>query len=334
MELKNILKYRSVWLGCAMLWIVFYHSAHFIKGLYFFKNIGYGGVDICLFASGAGCYYSLCKNDEPLTFLKRRFARIFPTYWCFLPFWFLYAFKAKEMNISTILGNIFGVQSIVGLSNAFNWYITTILLFYIFAPYFKKLVDKISDIKIHMLIICLMLVFSIPFWNTIVFIIIVSRIPIFYMGMLFAKYAKQGARVTKKSFVVYIVTMLLGFLLLYLVFNHYRDYRWTHGLYWYPFILVTPGLCVCISCAMTFLDRIKAASFVSKGLSFVGKYSFEIYLVHILVYDTVNYLIESSVLPSTDIVRILSTLFVPVGCMILSFITKLVFEKIPSMISR
>ena len=54
MELKKCLQFRNLWIGIAMLWIVFFHSSLEIdsQGLVLFKNFGYGGVDICLFAPG------------------------------------------------------------------------------------------------------------------------------------------------------------------------------------------------------------------------------------------------------------------------------------------
>ena len=56
-------KYRDTWVGIAMLWIVFFHLDIDIgnKVLSLIKLFGYGGVDICLFCSGIGCYNSLKK---------------------------------------------------------------------------------------------------------------------------------------------------------------------------------------------------------------------------------------------------------------------------------
>ena len=69
MKTSDILKYRSAWLGFAMLWIVWCHWGVY-PGFYpiaFLKNMGYGGVDICLLASAmrltgtsALCLCSIC----------------------------------------------------------------------------------------------------------------------------------------------------------------------------------------------------------------------------------------------------------------------------------
>ena len=332
MELKNTLKYRSVWMGIAMLWVVLYHSFGTIAGYSFFKNIGYGGVDLCLFASGAGCYYSLCKNSNFFDFAKRRLLRIFPTYWCFLPFWFIYGFKAFDLKLPDVIGNILGVQNFTGKNNAFNWYISAILLFYILAPYLKIVCDKVGSLPKQLLVVALLFAFSVPFWNNNTLIVTVTRLPIFYLGMIFAKQSREGAKLSWNNIAACIIFMISGFVLLWIAFHQLKDYRWTHGLYWYPFILITPGLCVCLSLVSSLLDKCKATSWIVSILSIIGKYSFEIYLTHILIIDSVNYLVNQGVLDGTKMVYALSMCAIPFACMLLNFLTRLVTKTIPSII--
>ncbi len=336
MKLENTLKYRSAWMGFAMLWVVFYHSYHFVDGMKFFKNIGYGGVDIFLFASGIGCYYSLCKNDDILGFAKRRVSRIFPTYWCFLPFWFIYAFKAFDMTFSDVVGNILGIQNFTTKGNAFNWYISAILLMYILAPYMKKLVDKIDSLFVQGLMVLLLFMISVPFFESNTLIITIARLPIFYIGMIFAKRCTQKVELSFTKVLAYAFAVVVGIMLLYAFFNdpELKTMRWTHGLYWYPFILIAPGLCVVLSCIMMLIDKSKATSWIVAMFSAIGKYSFEVYLVHLLIYDSVSYLVKSGELQRTDRVSVLSTLCIPVGCFVLVMITKLFTKVLPKMFNK
>lgn len=53
MELRKIFKYRNVWIGVAMMWIVFVHSGFRFDSVFWMrlKEFGYGGVDnllICI----------------------------------------------------------------------------------------------------------------------------------------------------------------------------------------------------------------------------------------------------------------------------------------------
>ena len=107
MKSNEILKFRSLWMGIAILMVVYFHSYFFIT---FFKDINsnnfvsvlkelktfsYGGTDIFLFASGIGCWFSLNKlikesnsqnsmaADFYFPFITTRFNRIhiFILYW-------------------------------------------------------------------------------------------------------------------------------------------------------------------------------------------------------------------------------------------------------------
>ncbi len=58
-------------MGLAILWVIYYHLPHdFITNPLFLKLqlFGYAGVDIFVYASEIGCYYSLSKNSETLPF--------------------------------------------------------------------------------------------------------------------------------------------------------------------------------------------------------------------------------------------------------------------------
>jgi len=71
--MSNILillsKYRQALMGIAILWVMMFHlplrpGIPIIKE---FFNIGYGGVDIFLFLSGFGLYFSLSKKGIKLS---------------------------------------------------------------------------------------------------------------------------------------------------------------------------------------------------------------------------------------------------------------------------
>lgn len=84
----SILQYRNVWMGLAILWIVFFHSGLEILVLHFVKMSGYGGVDIFVFSSGIGCFYSLDKDQDAERFMIRRIKKSFQliTFFVFLDY--------------------------------------------------------------------------------------------------------------------------------------------------------------------------------------------------------------------------------------------------------
>ena len=96
------------------------------------------------------------------------------------------------------VGNVFAVQNFTGLGSDFNWYISAIMLMYFLAPYFKEIVDRTEEKK-QLLVVGLLIMISIPFWNSENLIITISRIPIYYIGMFFGKRLTKNDEFTRKE---------------------------------------------------------------------------------------------------------------------------------------
>ena len=325
MNIKNMIRYREVWMGLAIVWVVFFHSGIWPASEFMteIKMIGYGGVDIFMFASGIGCFCSLQKNDELIEFFKRRVLRIIPTYWCFLLMWTIYNGIYGEISWNSILGNLLCVRHLTGLGGEFNWYISAMWCMYLMAPLLKKIVDKINTKYQFVSIIGVLFLFSICFWDTTTYIIIMSRFPIFFIGMYVGKMAWQDIVIRKVGFCSCMVMMVAGIGLLRYLQNVYPDYLWSRGGYWYPFILIVPGGCMLISYMMEVLKKI-GMDWIEKILAIPGKFSFEIYLLHIWFFDILNNnLIAKGILEYKRSVWVGAILMLIPLCIVLRKITSL-----------
>ena len=324
-ELKKVFKYRNIWMALAILWTVFYHY-NFATSNIITSNIrrfGFAGVDIFIFASGLGCYFSLAKDSNILNFMKKRFFKLIPTYWCFLIFYFIFVFISNPIPVSAVIGNIFCIQNFTGLGNDFNWYISAIWLLYFLAPYFMILVEKTNSWKKFLGIIILLVVFSFAFWNSDVLIITVTRIPIFFIGMYMAKKANKDNEILNKCKIFLLISlMLLGIIILLCFYKFFPTLLWNYGLHWYPFILIIPGLCLTISLISQTIEKYKVGTFLLKVLEIIGSYTFEIYLVHALILYIFKYLISNNILIDNNIIWSIALLLIPLGCIILKIFTK------------
>lgn len=287
MELKKCLKSRNLWIGIAMLWIVFFHSSLEIdsQGLVLFKNFGYGGVDICLFASGIGCYFSLEKDPDILEFLKRRVRRLGPVYLCFIIPWILWRLWISDMPGWAILGNLLGVQSLISWDYHFNWYIGGLVVYYFTMPYMKRLTDSCGKLWQDLLVWMCIGVATIPFWGAHDTIVMLSRLPVVYSGMVFGKLAKEGYVLRFRDYLVSAIAVAAGAAVLVICQTSFPELMWNQGLFWYPFALIAPGCCVLVSAGAEKLDDHKILRGIRKLLEFVGIYSFELYLIHVFVYE-------------------------------------------------
>lgn len=325
MKIERIFNYRNVWMGLAALWIIWFHSGILLpsEALNYIKSLGYGGVDIFLFASGVGCYYSLNKESDSIHFLKRRFMRIMPTYWCVIVVWLLYKTQTQGMPFTAVVGNLLCIQTFTGQGYEFEWYTGTICLFYVLAPLLAQIVDRIRNWKQCAIVVLFLVLFSIPFWGSLDLIIVITRIPVFFLGMYFAKLGRQGGCLSGKMLLILITLMFIGIGLLLYFGTYFKDYLWWWGLDWYPFILIVPGLCVTISYIMEKLGD----NLIKKGmetiLGFIGKHSFEIYLVQLFIFDIYGTcFVATGVIPNRIRYQLCAIALIVPGCVILNLFKK------------
>ena len=323
MYYKDFLRYRQVWLGFALIWIMLYHSAFDLGPLQILQTTGYAGVDICLFASGIGCFYSLSSDSDVVRFMKRRMKRLVPTYLVYITFWLTIQYFMGNREFPMILGNLFAVQFFTGRGNHFNWYISTLFLFYILAPYFKIIAEQASPVR-KLLFLVFLVLLSISFWEADTYIIAATRIPIFYVGMLFANICKNDTPVKKSDVLGMIVSFILGCCLLIAFFIFIPNRLRSYGLAWYPFILMTPPLCFAISYLSMLLERTKNPNPIESFLSLCGEYSLELCIIHPPLFSTIHILISEFNLSGINHwIWAAGILSLPFGCFVLRRLTAL-----------
>jgi peptidoglycan/LPS O-acetylase OafA/YrhL len=85
-----------------------------------------------------------------------------------------------------------------------------------------------------------------------------------------------------------------------MTFTRFSNYLWNYGLYWYPFFFITPGLCVLMSVVFRLMDRCAWGRRLVGLIGCCGKYTFEIYLVHIFLFEMLSRLEKSEVLVKSN----------------------------------
>ena len=160
MNIKKMMSYRAVWMGVAILWIMFFHSGLKLEGpLIGIKVIGYGGVDIFILASGLGNYYSYLRDEKPLNFLKRKLFRLAPIYIPFICVWCALKVVSGKLSLLYVPGNILGIQGFSSEGESFNWYLTCIMICYLLTPYLASFVRK-SSFKKNILLVLVLIIIS------------------------------------------------------------------------------------------------------------------------------------------------------------------------------
>lgn len=288
MTYKALSKYRGVLMGFAILWVMYFHIP--IKSVtevgWFIHRIGFYGVDIFLFLSGLGVYFSLMKRPNVLGFYRARLARILPAYIIVacVSYCFLRLDKASALDFFYYISGI-GYWT---RHTRFDWYIPTQLAFYLITPlflfFYKKLGGKgqIIYTAVWMSLsvpLCIIMYYGnlIYLWGTAV------RLSVFFLGIHTGRLVAEDKEVTKTSLILNIAAFSVGTFSAYYLNGCVKEPAYIqNGLNCYPALLMMPSFCLLVSLGLSALGKKypKVEKAIAIPFGFLGKYSLELYLLH------------------------------------------------------
>ena len=282
-----ISKARSFLMGLAALWVMAYHSGigfHLKDGsgishvlyilgyeAYVIKSAGQIGVDIFLFVSAIGLYYSVCRDDDVPSFYRRRFKRILPEYLIVFLIWYL--FFTKEGAVS-LLKKITGIAF---LSEGYldNWYFVLLFFLYLIYPLHFSLKKKYGK-KADLCAIVVSIVISFALSKTAPSFfehteIALRRLPVFFAGSLIADDVYRKKEIPAVCLLVFVPLLFLSFA--------YFSAEGNEGTLFYRYA----GSVTAIS--MVFLishvyATVKRHGVFGKMIDAFGSYSLEAYLLY------------------------------------------------------
>jgi len=277
---KYLREYRNELKGIAILWVVFFHAHLDLENglLYEIQKVGYGGVDIFFFLSGFGLYRSLSKNDHLGSYIKRRAFRLLPSFVPFVALWsltFAYRFsKGLVSFVSMVSGNLTMIGFFVNDLLMINWYLSGMVVSLLLAPYFYACLKPGKGYWARVgLVMAVCLIAGFAFIRNDEYMAI-SRLPVFVLGMVFSRPYEPETRQSKKGVMALLAMGLLaGYVVLQMCYAYYPHLLLAFAMYWHPYIIITPGLCVLMAWLCSLLPQ-KAR----RSLAFLGKASFEIFL--------------------------------------------------------
>lgn len=286
-----ISKFRNVLFGIAIWSIMIFHFAEdkirycdsdswIIKIL----NQGVIGVEIFLFLSGIGLYFSMKKNSSLVSFFKKRFVRILVPVLLTLPmFWFLYELVFQNKP-DRFWPNV-TLFSFFADGNGQFWFIAAILFLYLLFPllfWFFELPNKLSEkwrepvklLQVILLIGGVILAVSaaenfLPefYKNT---NIALKRIPVFLLGTYF------GHLVYEKKRVSWLFTVLM---LLVLVLKIYFTVTQPFARYRYLDAVTAAALCYFLSLLLQLIHQ----NWLNRFFCFFGGMTLELYIIHVSI---------------------------------------------------
>ena len=185
--------------------------------------------------------------------MKNRFFRILPSYYPFILVWLVMMMITGEVYGTEIIGNLTMMGWWCGGRNQFNWYTNAIWLFYLLAPFLVGIIGREDDGTVR------------P----------VNKSTIFEKSV-------------NRKVVIIVCLMEAGFGLLYFCLMKLSGSMWNYGLWWYPFILIAPGLSLDLACLAEMISKFRIGRCIKNVVSQIGNASFEIFLWHIGVFEFVK----------------------------------------------
>ena len=288
-ELANISRFRAEQMGIAMLFVILFHVA-LDRGdpFYGLRRCGNVGVDMFLFLSGVGLWFSWTRTPDIRRFYRRRLMRIIPTWLVCATAFYLPDFlgpRRFSRNIVDLIGDITVNWDFWLHDELTFWYVPAIMLLYAAAPWYMRLIERHQVYRwlpLLMVVWCVMVQWVLPLHRAVGHLeIFWSRVPIFFIGINCGEMVRSGRRVDGDA----VWLLLLAFVMTFGTCLYLEQVR--HGEF--PLFVERMLYIPFTVCTVLVLNRIfrRTPEWVNGMFRFVGALSLEAYLIHIhfvLVY--------------------------------------------------
>ncbi len=298
----GISKYRAELMALAMFAILLTHITTPFPSLVVerFRVLCQGGVDMFLFLSGFGLYYSGMKNASPLNFYAKRAKRIFPAFWFI---WFLTLLNNHKLHWANFLcgGSTLPFWFPSLTKYIFAWFVSLIVALYAVFPFYFRFFKKKPKLATALgvglgLVLTGLYVYHFKvvrpgFGNR--FILPAARLPIFFIGVYAGHWLSPAhlAGVMNKR---RIKAVLLGLTAVSLVSFFWLLNAWgfngmrNSSLLYLLFVPILPGALTAIVEVFRRIERWAIGPSLLSFLRLLGQGTLEAYLLIGLTYGYVN----------------------------------------------
>ena len=292
MNYELISRRRSELMGFAIIIVMLFHvNTPRADAFFGLRRMGNLGVDIFLFLSGIGLWFSWAKQQDWKRFYINRALRIYPAWLLVAGYFYISHFHYGHPRYALPFGGTgdAGVDSVIDLVGEvlFNWdfwlhdeltfwYVPATMMLYIFAPMYMELVRRWPVYRwlvVLPLMWPIMVQYITPIHQAVGHIeIFWSRVPIFFLGINIAESIRQKKTIDRAAW-----PMVVGLFVVSLGACVWLE-QMRHG----RFPLYTERMLYIVLAVTTVLIVSKLSNpLLCKALAWVGGISLEIYLVHI-----------------------------------------------------
>lgn len=280
-ELANISRYRGELMGIAMIFIFLFHVALPRSNMFFgLRRIGNIGVDMFLFLSGIGLWFSWMKHPSLKRFFKRRYLRIYPAWLIISCLYYIPHFHGSSLHAWIDLIGDITINWDFWLHNELTfWYIPAMMMLYLFAPPYMELIRRhpvYRWLPVVMISWCILVQYVTPIHDAVGHIeIFWSRVPIFFIGINMGEAVRRKDKLDGASIwlilIVFVMTLSASIFLEQNLHNRFPLY--VERMLYIPLTIST----------ILLLNRVfrRTPKWFNSIFKLVGALSLECYLIHI-----------------------------------------------------
>ena len=288
-ELSDISRYRGELMGAAMLFIILFHVQLPRSDMFFgLRRMGNIGVDLFLFLSGIGLWFSWMKDREgenlrqkTVGFYLRRLLRIYPTWLVMASLFYVGDFMGAgkySKNLADLLGDVLVNWDFWLHDELTFWYIPATMMLYLLAPPYMELIRRhpvYRWLPVVMVMWCVIVQWVTPIHQAVGHIeIFWSRVPIFFIGINMSEAVRSKQSVDGQA--IWLILLMFGVALSASIFleqvRHGQFPLFVERMLYIPLTVTTVLL-------LNAVFR-HTPQWFNRALSFVGAVSLEIYLIH------------------------------------------------------
>ena len=319
-NLYTISEARNVIFGIATLWIGLFHSDFTYNGVTStlslepyttnqflidafkaFRGWGNAGVDMFLFLSGIGLYFSFSKDSHVVTFWKKRLMRVLPSSVLIAVVYFTIRYiitQRLKSGFTYYLSRLTFTYFFIKGERVF-WFISLILVLYIVFPVFYRIIERFRVFGMLGLValtvgftFLVRAKWSAPdsyfaYWE-----IALCRVPGFIIGIWAGKFVKEKKEISRHWLWLFVALTVGACVLMYNYepmmramipgYNKSIEYLYI-WLYRYEGTVMGVSLVVLDAYVITELRKRGQCNTLRNFFEFVGMYSLEYYMIYLNV---------------------------------------------------